>query len=450
VTTSRWRVPAPARRVWKFRFRLAATYAALFLSAGAALLALTYGLVAHSLPKPSAATVTSSQKAKAALQCKIAESPITSATPSGTPNQAKLPGPSPKGEPAQCKHAYLAGATEAAQNQRDHVLHDLLVYSLLGLGAMTLVSGALGWLMAGRVLRPLRVITGAARRASDDHLGERLGFRGPRDELRELADTFDDMLDRLDAAFALQRRFVADASHELRTPLTVMRTAVDVTLAKPSPTPEQLRAMAVKVRKAVDQAESMVHALLSLARSQHSEREHEEVDLADVARDVLDDVRPVAGTSAIRVKSDLGPANVIGDRRLLEVLVGNLVDNAFRHNIATGWVDVFTGVADEEPFVTVANSGPVVPDDMIEGLFEPFRRMEARTNSQHGVGLGLAIVKSVAQAHGAVVQPQARLGGGLSISVVFPAPRVADTAESLRDRARAAHELDREEEHAEA
>ena len=191
--------------------------------------------------------------------------------------------------------------------------------------------------------------------------------------------------------------------------------------------------MAVKVRRAVDQAESMVHALLTLARAQHVEHPHEKVDLAEVARDVLDDLRPEEGTSDIRVKSDLGPANVTGDRRLFTVLVGNLVDNAFRHNVASGWVDVFTGVTDEAPFVTVANSGPVVPDDMVQGLFEPFRRIEARTNSQHGIGLGLAIVKSIAQAHGAVVQPQARLGGGLSISLVFPGARDAVAVE-LGDR----------------
>ena len=242
MNSLRWRVPAPVQRVWTFWFRLAATYAALFLGAGAALLALTYGLVAHSLPQPSARNVTAIQQAKADHKCRIDGSASATTAPIVTTRGAHVPKPSPQGEPAQCKNAYLAGATEGAQNQRDHTLHNLLVFSLLGLGAMTLVSGGLGWLMAGRVLRPLRVITGAVRRASDDHLGERLDFQGPRDELRELADTFDDMLDRLDAAFSLQRRFVADASHELRTPLTVMRTAVDVTLAKPSPTPEQLRA----------------------------------------------------------------------------------------------------------------------------------------------------------------------------------------------------------------
>jgi signal transduction histidine kinase len=227
---------------------------------------------------------------------------------------------------------------------------------------MTVASGGLGWYMSGRVLRPVRAITETARRASEQHLGERLGLTGARDELKELADTFDDMLERLDAAFATQRRFVANASHELRTPLTVMRTAIDVTLAKPSPTARQLTDMAVRVRRSIDRAESMIEALLTLAVSDQGKLSTEFTDLATWTEDAID--------AAV--------------------------------------------------YLEIANSGPFIPDDAVPSLFEPFRRMEARTGVRDGVGLGLSIARSVVTAHRATVAARSQPAGGLNISVVIP------------------------------
>jgi len=228
-----------------FRVRFTLVFAALFLIVGAALLGITYSLVAGlpvKVPKPTPA------QQKLALECKQANAgagkvPAAGPTPTATPTSSPVPF-------AQCGRAFSAvGAEIAAHQQRNQTLAHLLEYSLIALGAMTVVSGGLGWLMAGRVLRPVSSITAAARRASDRHLGERLALTGPKDELKELADTFDEMLERLDAAFAVQRRFVADASHELRTPLTVMRTAIEVTMAKPACTLEQLEVMAAKVAR---------------------------------------------------------------------------------------------------------------------------------------------------------------------------------------------------------
>ena len=364
------------------------------------------------------ATLDPAQKAKAALACKIAK-------PSALAPSAGLGKVQPKPTSGSCKKVFAAGASAATSKQRDQALHDLLLFSLLGLGIMTLASGGLGWLMAGRVLRPIRTITEAARRASDQHLGERLGMIGPKDELKELADTFDQMLDRLDAAFAAQKRFVADASHELRTPLTVMRTAIDVTLAKPSRSPEQLEAMAMKVRRSVDQAESLIEALLTLARSEGDPSNIDHVDLATIAEDVLDSASTEVAHLELRIKAQLEPAETTGDRLLLERMIGNLVDNAARHNNHGGWIDVLTGTADNTAFVSVSNSGPVIPDELVQGLFEPFRRIEVRTKGLEGVGLGLAIVKSISEAHGAVVEARSQLGGGLTVSVILPRLREA-------------------------
>ena len=248
----------PVRRLWpqKVRTRLTLIYAMLFFAAGSALLGLTYGLVASSLPArpPAAATISTQELNTLIHECK----------PAGSALKGKhlVPAPPPF-MPAckQAKAAYYAGTAAGSEAQRQSALSKLLSVSLVGLAVMTVASGGLGWVMSGRVLRPVRVITETARRASEQHLGERLALTGARDELKELADTFDGMLERLDAAFATQRRFVANASHELRTPLTVMRTAIDVTLAKPSPTARQLTDMAVRVRRSIDRAENMVEAL---------------------------------------------------------------------------------------------------------------------------------------------------------------------------------------------
>jgi signal transduction histidine kinase len=407
----------PVRRLWpqKVRTRLTLLYAALFFAAGSALLGLTYGLVASSLPATPAASakVSRQEQQKLNLQCKQA----------GGAGRGKHSVPVPRPAPAVCQQAeaaYRAGVSSGSQSQRQRTLTGLGLFSLIGLGVMTIASGGLGWVMSGRVLRPVRLITETARRASEQHLGERISLTGARDELKELADTFDDMLERLDAAFATQRRFVANASHELRTPLTVMRTAIDVTLAKPSPTQRQLADMAVRVRRSIDRAENMVEALLTLAVSDQGKLSTEFTDLATWAEDAVDAAAPEIERLDLRVDTKLDPAETTGDPQLLERMIWNLVDNAVRHNEPGGWIRLRTGTRDAAVYLEIANSGPFIPDDAVPSLFEPFRRLEARTGVRDGVGLGLSIARSVLTAHRATVTARSQPAGGLSISVVIP------------------------------
>ena len=407
----------PVRRLWpqKVRTRLTLIYAALFFAAGSALLGLTYGLVASSLSaRPAAAASTSTQELNTLIhECKP-ESYVVKGK-----HLVAIP---PPFLPAckQAKAAYDAGTAAGLEAQRQSALSKLLSFSLVGLAVMTVASGGLGWFMSGRVLRPVRVITETARRASEQHLGERLALTGARDELKELADTFDGMLERLDAAFATQRRFVANASHELRTPLTVMRTAIDVTLAKPSPTARQLADMAVRVRRSIDRAENMVEALLTLAVSDQGKLSTEFSDLATWAEDAIDAAAPEIERLDLRVDTLLDPAETTGDPQLLERMIWNLVDNAVRHNEPGGWIRLRTGSSDAAVYLEIANSGPFIPDDAVPSLFEPFRRLEARTGVRDGVGLGLSITRSVITAHRATVTARSQPAGGLDISVVIP------------------------------
>jgi len=401
----RWRWPQ------RVRTRLTLMYALLFFAAGAALLGLTYGVVASSLPtQPAGAGQVSSQEVTILNQCKQALGDLQ-----GKPVPASL-----LAECNRATQAYGVGTTAGLQAQRQRVLSDLLALSLGGLAVMTVASGGLGWFMSGRVLRPVRAITETARRASEQHLGERLALTGPRDELRELADTFDGMLERLDAAFSIQRRFVADASHELRTPLTVMRTAIDVTLAKPSPTARQLTDMAMRVRRSIDRAENMVEALLTLAVSDQGKLSTEYTDLATWAEDAIDAAAPEIERLGLRVDALLDPAETTGDPQLLERMISNLVGNAVRHNEPGGWIRLRTGSSDAAVYLEVANSGPLIPDDAVPSLFEPFRRMQARTGVRDGVGLGLSIARSVVTAHRATVTARSQPAGGLDISVEIP------------------------------
>ena len=392
------------RRIWpqKVRTRLALLYAALFLASGSALLALTYGLVAASLPAPASAPAPGfdkNQLAKLSVAC-------------------KQPHPD-AGTVAACKRAFSAGAGAGAESVRQRALNSLLLFSLLGLGVMTVTSGGLGWYVSGRVLRPVRAITETARRASDQHLGERLALTGAQDELKELADTFDDMLERLDLAFAAQRRFVANASHELRTPLTVMRTAIDVALAKPNRTTQQLEDMAARVRRSVDRAENMIEALLVLAISDQGVTSSELLDLSAVAEDALELAAPGIARLGLTVEADLGPAETTGDQQLIERMVWNLVDNAVRHNEPGGWIRVTTGRYPGGATLRIANSGTVVPAGAVPTLAEPFRRIQKRTDG--GVGLGLSIAQSVSIAHGAQLDIRSQPEGGLDISLTLRA-----------------------------
>ena len=389
------------------RVRLTMLYTVLFVACGAIVVAITYGLVASSLRSPSGVEKIS-VPANFLQTCKkaLSEFPVD-------PNLK-----------AKCQAAFAAGVDAGAKTQRDAVLADLLGYSLTTLAAVTLLAALAGWFVAGRVLRPVGRITAAARAASEHNLSARVAMSGPRDELRELADTLDAMLGRLEAAFEGQRRFIANASHELRTPLAVMRATVDVVLAKPAPTVDELIGMGIDVRGAVERAEALVEALLTLARSERGLANIERTDLATVVEDVLD----TAGPGDSRVHLNLLPAPIHGDLILLERLAGNLVDNALRHNVPDGEVWIGTSTVDGRAALTVTNTGPVVPAAAVDGLFTPFRRLHERTGAD-GVGLGLAIVASITALHGGKVSARPHEPGGLEVTVTLPE---AETPEARR------------------
>src|SRR4051794_25219568 len=290
----------------------------------------------------------------------------------------------------------------------------------IALVAMTGLSVLLGWALAGRMLRPLQRITATAQRVSQDNLDERIGLEGPRDELKELADTFDGMLERLSGAFASQRRFVANASHELRTPLSVIRTELEVTLADPDATAAELRAMAETARDATLATERLIQALLTLARSEGGVTRREPGDLAEAARLALAQAGPEAAALGLDVRAALEPAPVQGDRRLLERVVGNLVENAVRHNRPAGAVEVRTFRHADRSAVEVRNDGAVVAPEAIPSLLEPFGRLDRGARGD-GVGLGLSIVRSVVEAHGGGLELRARPSGGLVVRAELPA-----------------------------
>ncbi len=408
-----WAARAAGRR--PIRLRLTLVYSGLFLLAAAMLLAFTYVFVVRGLSTTSALSKAGQPSTVAEESLRKACGKVMAAEKSGT-NLA----PADKGLLSRCELSFRSGVVAGAQSQRAEAVHQLLLYSLVGLGIMGAVSMAVGWLVAGRVLRPVHAITGAARRASEENLGERLALAGPPDELKELADTYDAMLARLDAAFASQRRFVANASHELRTPLTVMRTAIDVTLAKADRTPAQLEDMAAEVRAAADRAEALIEALLTLARSDRGAIAVELTDLAVLAEDALDAAGPAIRAGSLRVETGLQPAPAYGDLVLLDRLVVNLVDNAVRHNSAGGWIQVASGTRDGQAYLTVTNGGPVIGEDVAPLLFEPFRRLAGPAGSGPGTGLGLSIVRSVALAHHGTATARSQPAGGLEVAVLLP------------------------------
>jgi signal transduction histidine kinase len=296
-----------------------------------------------------------------------------------------------------------------------------LVFALAGLGLGTVLAAGLGWAVSRRVLRPLTAVTTAAQAASQDNLDCRLALAGPPDELKELADTFDAMLARLEAAFASQRRFVANASHELRTPLTEMRTLIDVTTARPAASAAELEPVLAAIGAAVDKSEELIEALLTLARSDRGPGSAELVDLPTAVEDAIDSIGPAAAARHIQISTALHDAQVTGDRVLLERLVSNLIDNAVKHNVTGGWVLASTRTDAGSAELTVANGGEHIHPGQVTGLFEPFRRLSGRTGNQPGTGLGLSIVASVANAHGGHAQAHSRPGGGLNVQITLPA-----------------------------
>jgi signal transduction histidine kinase len=303
-----------------------------------------------------------------------------------------------------------------AQHQRAITRAHLLEYGLITVGVVIVLAAALGWLLSGRALRPVHRITAAARAASEHNLSARVGLGGPRDELSELAETFDEMLGRLQAAFENRSRFIANASHELRTPLAVMRATVDVVADNPHATTAEIQGMAADVRGAVDRSEQLIAALLILARNERGLRVHEPVDLATVVEDVLD-ARVLADR---QLQLSLAPALISGDPVLTELLTANLVDNAVRYSGPGGEIWIRTETADGAARLTVSNSGAVIDPADSERIFEPFERLGDR-GADDGVGLGLAIVASIAAIHDGSVSAEPRAGGGLTVKLVIGA-----------------------------
>jgi signal transduction histidine kinase len=360
------------------RGRLTLVYGSLFLVAGLVLLGATYVLVSQQLPAGRAAIA-------------------------GTLNG---PPTSPSGNVL---------IERIADGNRDSTLHTLLTQGGIALLVVSAAAIALGWLIAGRMLQPLHQITQTARRIADAPaaLHERIALDGPADEIKQLADTFDLMLARLDQSFDSQRRFIASASHELRTPLTLNRTLLEVALSPPEVAPE-LRQLGSTLLEINDRHGRLIDGLLVLAQSEREVTDRFFVDLADI-------VEHVAGQCAFPLQVDAGPAPVIGSPVLLERLVQNLVENAVRYNVPSGWVRVRSGTrADGVVVLEVANTGPVVPRYEIPGLFEPFRRLGAERLAAPGAGLGLSIVRAVARAHGGEVHVEPRDEGGLMVMVTLP------------------------------
>ena len=379
------------------RARLTLLYTGLFTACGAIVVAVSYTLVAQ------LGTLTQGQRSGQELPANLValcESALKSASPDS-------------GVLAKC--AAAGYFRQGAQSQRDLTLSHLLQYSLITLAVVIALAAILGWVFSGRALRPVHQITMAARAASEHNLSARVAPTGPRDELRVLAETFDEMLARLQAAFEGQQRFIANASHELRTPLAVMRASVDVVLDNPDSTRGDLRAMAADIRIAVDHAEHLIGALLILARNQHGLTVREDTDLATAAENVLDTAR--TGDRSVHVT--LEPAVISGDPVLAERLITNLIDNAVRYNMAAGDIWVSTRTIAGSSQLTVANTGPVVSPADIGRIFEPFQRLTDRT-SHNGSGLGLAIVASIAAVHGGDVTAHPRDDGGLMVTVSIP------------------------------
>ncbi|MDG4856892.1 HAMP domain-containing sensor histidine kinase [Streptomyces sp. T-3] len=392
------------------RTRLTLVFGVLFLLAGVVLIGTTYALFQKQLGGSGIKLLSTIGKGKGSEAVEPKPNHKYAITPDGT---------------------LLSGAdAERWMKEQQNRVNAAATSSLLTQGgiALLVVGGAaagFGWLVAGRVLAPLHRVTDTARRiaaapAADRGLHERIALSGPVDEVKELADTFDTMVERLDRSFDGQRRFVANASHELRTPLTLGRALVEVAMHRPSAS-EDVKQLGADLLEINSRHERLISGLLLLAGSENAITSRHPVDLADVAGHVV--ARLGSAGAGVAVRMDLAEAPVVGDALLLERLVHNLVENAVRHNIAShGWASVATGVdPNGRTQVVVANSGPVVPGYEIPGLFEPFRRLGAdRLVSSQGAGLGLSIVRSIATAHDGSVKATPRLSGGLTVTVSLP------------------------------
>ena len=386
------------------RFRLTVLYSGLFVAAGTGLLAITYLLVRRS----TAIVLYVSGKYGQVIA-------VQDQHPGSVPrlkdgNQAA----------GQAQLARQVSA-QAAQHARD--LHQLLTQSGIALAIMAGLAIVLGWVVAGRVLRPLRSMKTATRQITEHNLHERLALPGPEDEVKDLADTIDSLLGRLEAAFEAQRRFVASASHELRTPLTLDRALLEVALADPAATAGELRSACEELLVAGEQQERLLEALLTLASSERGLDRRERVSLASVTARAVSAHSTAADCHGVQVSASLGSAVVVGDPDLAERLAANLVDNAIRHNVPGGRVDVLTETRNGGAVLSVSNTGPLVPQNQVGRMFQPFQRLDGdRTTHPDGHGLGLSIVRAIAAAHDAGLKVLVRPGGGLTLEVHFPAP----------------------------
>jgi signal transduction histidine kinase len=430
------------------RLRLTLLYGGLFLLSGAALLAITYLLVVNA----TSGCISNNQNGVSAFVCR--------------PDHAGAAfGYTPNGVWRKAFHAQIASSTThgpprgapnpnqlEAQAKRQHAstLHQLLIQSGLALALMSLASILLGWLVAGRVLRPLRTITSTTREISASSLHRRLALEGPDDELKELGDTIDELLARLAASFQAQRRFVADASHELRTPLALSRAMLQVALADPDLTLDSLRAACEDVLQAGQEHEQLIEALLLLARSQRGLDRRETIELATLVEKVLADHRQRAAAQGLTINARLDAAAATsGDPRLVSRLVSNLIENAIRYNCPQGHIEVTVRRTSSRTELIVANSGSNIPPSEVERLLQPFQRLApTRGNDAEGHGLGLSIVAAIASAHDAALAVEPRARGGLQIGVAFrgetPLDNTAARAPHLtapREGAPAAHAL---------
>ncbi|MFI5619859.1 sensor histidine kinase [Streptomyces sp. NPDC051567] len=406
--------PAPPKPTWDpgppegpfpwlrptIRIRLTLLYGGMFLIAGILLLSIIYLLAAQALREGNAPpyTIVGGQNVK-----------VTSTSCPGVVGVD------------QSYDQFNTAISQCSIEQRTHALDDLLRRSLMALLGLSIIAFAFGYAMAGRVLSPLGKITRTARRVVGSDLTRRIELDGPDDELKELADTFDEMLDRLERAFTAQQRFVANASHELRTPLAINRTLLEVHLSDPA-APVELQQLGRTLLATNERSEQLVEGLLLLARSDSQIVERKPVDLAEVASRALDQACGEAETKGVQIRGEREAAVVQGNGVLLERIALNLVQNAVRYNVPEGgWVEVTTEVQHGLAVLVVSNTGPVVPAYEVDNLFEPFRRLRTeRTGSDKGVGLGLSIARSVARAHGGRIQAVPRPGGGLVMRVTLP------------------------------
>jgi signal transduction histidine kinase len=391
------------------RLRLTLLYSALFVVSSAVLLGITYLLVRHSIGGSFM---------------------VFRVGPRGL-----LPPETALSEAQRLDlHEAARRLQETALQQRDDLVEQLLIQSGIALAIMSVASIALGWVVAGRALRPLRTMASTAQRISHDNLHERLALDGPDDELKRLADTIDDLLARLEGAFEAQRRFVANASHELRTPLAMMRTSLDVATTKPGPIPLQVTALDVKLREGLDQADRLLEGFLALSRAQHGElSDQAAVSLAALAAAAVEARNDEIAAQRLEVRIGAGNAHVRGSETLLAQLVANLVDNAVRHNVADGWLSVATRADADVATLVVESSGPRLDACRVQELTQPFRRLGVdRTRSERGAGLGLSIVAAIASAHGGRVALDAREEGGLRVTVRLPLALPAPSAAAER------------------